>query len=81
MKIKKYKSIKPPIEAVLITKENIKEVHKWCESESGVGLQTFLIKTLEGDMLAEVGNYVIKGISGEFYVCKPDIFEKSYEEL
>ncbi|MEF9991344.1 MAG: hypothetical protein RR657_01585 [Peptostreptococcaceae bacterium] len=39
------------------------------------------IKTLEGIMQANVGDYVIKGINDEFYPCKPDIFEKTYEEV
>lgn len=39
------------------------------------------IKTLEGDMHASVGDYIIKGVNGEFYPCKPDVFEKSYEEV
>ena len=79
--IKKYKSIKPPIEAVKLTRENIKEVHNWTESQGAVGSMVFLISTLEGDMLAEVGDYIIKGLKGEFYPCKPDIFEKSYEVI
>lgn len=37
------------------------------------------IKTLEGIMCAKMGDYIIKGISGEIYPCKPDIFEKTYE--
>ena len=37
------------------------------------------IRTLEGTMRASAGDYVIKGIFGEIYPCKPDIFEKSYE--
>lgn len=37
------------------------------------------IKTLEGDMLISDGDYIIKGIQGEFYPCKPDIFEASYD--
>lgn len=36
------------------------------------------IKTLEGVMTANVGDYIIKGVNGEFYPCKPDIFEKTY---
>lgn len=40
-----------------------------------------LIETLEGTMGASEGDYVIKGISGEFYPCKPDIFHKTYEEV
>ena len=37
------------------------------------------IKTLEGTVTANEGDWVIKGINGEFYPCKPDIFEKTYE--
>lgn len=37
------------------------------------------IRTLEGDMTASVGDYIIKGVNGEFYPCKPDIFEKTYD--
>lgn len=44
----------------------------------GVGLT---ISTLEGDMQAKVGDYIIKGVNGEFYPCKPDIFEKTYEPV
>lgn len=39
-----------------------------------------IIHTLEGDHRADIGDFVIKGIKGEFYPCKPDIFWKTYEE-
>lgn len=39
------------------------------------------IKTLEGDMHVSYGDYVIKGVNGEFYPCKPDIFDKTYESV
>ena len=39
------------------------------------------IKTLEGDMTANLGDYIIKGIKGEFYPIKPDIFHKTYEKV
>jgi hypothetical protein len=39
------------------------------------------IKTLEGEHLASFGDYIIKGIAGEFYPCKPEIFWKTYEEV
>lgn len=39
------------------------------------------IETPEGTMKASVGDYIIKGVNGEFYPCKPDIFEKTYEEV
>lgn len=38
-----------------------------------------LVNTLEGTMAANPGDYIIKGVNGEFYPCKPDIFEKTYE--
>lgn len=38
------------------------------------------IQTLEGEMKASIGDYIIKGVNGEFYPCKPDIFEKTYEK-
>lgn len=37
------------------------------------------IPTLEGDMTAQPGDWIIKGVQGEFYPCKPDIFEQTYE--
>ena len=40
-----------------------------------------IIHTLEGDMKANVGDYIITGVNGEQYPCKPDIFEKTYEEV
>jgi hypothetical protein len=38
-----------------------------------------VIKTLEGDMTASIGDYIIKGVKGEFYPCKPDIFKLTYD--
>ncbi|SHE29262.1 hypothetical protein [Dysgonomonas macrotermitis] len=46
-------------------------------SQSKLGV--IMIPTLEGIMQAQVGDWIIKGIQGEFYPCKPDIFEKTYE--
>lgn len=42
---------------------------------------TVLIKTLEGVMSASPGDWIIKGVAGELYPCKPDIFEKTYEAV
>ena len=41
----------------------------------------YYIKTLEGNMKLTAGDYIIKGVQGEFYPCKPDIFEKTYEDV
>ena len=40
-----------------------------------------VIHTLEGDHVCSEGDYIIKGIKGEFYPCKPDIFEQTYEAV
>jgi hypothetical protein len=40
-----------------------------------------VIPTLEGDMYAQPGDWIIKGIKGEFYPCKPDIFAATYEPV
>jgi hypothetical protein len=42
---------------------------------------SLMIETLEGDMKANVGDYIIKGVNGEFYPCKPDVFFKSYKKV
>lgn len=42
---------------------------------------TIYIRTLEGLMSAFLGDWIIKGVNGEFYPCKPDIFEKTYEPV
>lgn len=39
------------------------------------------IRTLEGDMNASIGDYIIKGVQGEFYPCKPNIFNQTYEPV
>jgi hypothetical protein len=40
-----------------------------------------IIKTKEGDHIANVGDWIIKGVEGEFYPCKPSIFEATYEQV
>lgn len=51
---------------------------KWLVSP--VTLELF-IPTLEGEMRANPGDWIIKGVKGEFYPCKPDIFEATYERM
>lgn len=44
-----------------------------------LGPDGWFIETLEGDHLCTSGDWIIKGVKGEFYPCKPDIFEATYE--
>lgn len=59
--------------------------HNWYECEEFIGKECKwqdgrpTINTLEGLFIVSHGDYIIKGVNGEFYPCKPDIFEKSYE--
>lgn len=56
----------------------------WCVGEAvtdAVDGCVILINTLEGQMKAMPGDWIIKGVNGEFYPCKPDIFEKTYEPV
>lgn len=69
------------VEAVQWTGENHAEMCEFIDPEvfeiiPRVGL---VIHTLEGDHRASPGDYIIKGVNGEFYPCKPDIFAKTYE--
>ena len=54
---------------------------KWDDYESIVIGEGLTIDTLEGRMKADIGDYIIKGVNGEFYPCKPNIFAKTYEEV
>ena len=56
-----------------------KSADSWGEYVKTVRLDGLIIKTLEGQHLASIGDMIIKGISGEFYPCKPDIFALTYD--
>lgn len=53
----------------------------WCEGSIGGSFAEpyIIIETLEGNVRATVGDYIIRGVKGEFYPCKPDIFAETYE--
>lgn len=89
------KARKKPVEVEVrkleSTDESIKEAMRFLTGKNPVGLTGqlrieniildggILIETLEGDMLAEFDDYIIKGVNGEFYPCKPDVFHKTYD--
>jgi hypothetical protein len=54
-------------------------IHYWSAEETSSGLAELVIPTLEGDMVAREGDYIICGVQGEFYPCKPDIFAATYK--
>ncbi len=78
--MKRY--IKKPIviEAVQYNGNNVQEILNFCGGTAVVGmLSEITIKTLEGPLHVSDGDFIIKGVEGEFYPCKPDIFEKTYD--
>ena len=91
---KKYRKKPVVIEAIQWTGENLQEVvefcgglhasarkWKWDEYCRVVETEGFKVFTLEGPLKASVGDWIIKGIHGENYPCKPDIFEETYEPV
>lgn len=77
---KKYRKKPVVIEAVQWTGDNDKEVQDFTGNDQYFAEPgELMIKTLEGVMLASIGDYIIKGVQGEFYPCKPGIFEATYE--
>ena len=82
------------IEARQLTKDSLFSLIEWIDAEGGktgewcwdddtdpIPEKYFVIETLEGDHKALEGDWIIKGVAGEFYPCKPDIFAKTYEEV
>lgn len=74
------------IEAIRYTVESCSAVHDFLGIENhnpdaGGCDQGIYIKTLEGYMRADVGDWIIRGVQGEFYPCKPDIFDATYEAV
>ena len=79
----KYKKRPVVIEALQFYPESLAEVCKFVGKSIVVAstLPHITIVTLEGNMKAMPGDWIIKGVNGEFYPCKPDIFEKTYEKV
>lgn len=76
------------IEAIQLNHESIEKIWEWMgDTYTGHAtagdnqLLTLDIETLEGRMTATDGDWIIKGVKGEFYPCKPDIFEATYEAV
>ncbi len=82
--IKDYMKRQVVVQAMAWNGSNVEELDQFMESEGyhfDDGDFDLYIETLEGDHKANIGDYIIKGVKGEFYPCKPDIFEMSYEEV
>ena len=87
----KYRTKPCEIEAIQWI-DNTKEIIDFCQGKAdysvndtawevgkGQPSEKLVIHTLEGDMVASRNDYIIKGLRGEFYPCKTDVFEKKYE--
>jgi len=72
------------VEAMQLKVGCVSDVIEWLKrnkAEFKLRQSGLYIETLEGEMRANLGDWIIKGVEGEFYPCKPDIFEKTYEPV
>lgn len=81
----KYRKKPVEIEAIQLTEDNTCEVLTFCNSHNDIVASndngTVSIRTKEGTMIANIGDFVIRGVAGEYYPCKPDIFEATYDKV
>ena len=72
-----------PIEAIQWNGDNVEEILDFMTGNSPIFASNneITISTLEGKMSATVGSYIIKGVDGEFYPCRKEIFESSYTKV
>lgn len=81
MTVRHYRKKPVVIEAIRWDGMNYDEIGDWMGLYCTLEIDgCFVIPTLEGDMRASEGDWIIKGVKGEFYPCKPDIFAATYEE-
>lgn len=75
---------KKPVEIEAVLNDGSSACHvellRWCDGDPGPRGEVY-VETLEGTMRANVGDWIIKGVQGEFYPCKPDIFDATYEAV
>lgn len=85
--IKQYRKKPVVIEAIQFDGNNHQDISDFIGQHEGKDGMSFAmgdfvnIQTLEGVMTASVGDYIVRGVNGEFYPCKPDIFAKTYEQV
>ena len=77
----KYRKKPVVIEAVRWQGDNLSEIQAFYKPDDILVGNQIQITTLEGIMSANIGDFIIKGVKGEFYPCKPDIFEATYEPV
>lgn len=75
----KYKKKPVIVEAIQYTDDNLLEVMKFCGEGKTLFDYYLYIVTPEGNMRVCKGDYIIKGVRGEFYPCEKSIFEETYE--
>ncbi len=64
--------------------KHLQDLMEWVNDNGGQAWHdgtSLRIKTLEGEMFATVGDYIIRGVKGEFYPCKPEVFALTYTEV
>ena len=82
MKIRKIKKKPIVVETVQYTGNNIGDIEKWSNKKLSIQAEdgSLIIPTLEGNLKANIGDWIIRGVRGEIYAIKPDILEETYED-
>lgn len=77
----KFRKKQIVVEAVCWTGNNLSEIQKFYRETNILVGDQIVIDTLEGTMRASIGDWIIRGVKGEYYPCKPDIFYLTYEPV
>lgn len=87
MEVRKFKKKPLVVEAIQFTGFNSELCEEFIGDDRAImytehftKAKRLIIPTLEGDMNASIGDWIIKGVTGEFYPCKPDVFAATYDE-
>ena len=89
-KVQQYRKKRIQVEAMQLTRENAVDIGRWIYGHDfdrcnviykNTFAEAVMIYTPEGDMRADLGDWIVRGIKGEFYPVKPDVFEATYEAV
>lgn len=77
----KYRKIPVEIEAIKWTGDNLPAVQEFTEGRAFLLRGELVTNTLEGIQTSRRGDYIVRGVCGEYYPCRADIFEQTYERV
>ena len=79
--INSYRKKPVTITAIQYTGDNLDTIKTFTNGNAYIDYRGLIIRTLEGEYIVSINDYIIRGVHGEYYPCKPDIFAKTYEKV